>query len=125
MKKLNHKEEEVMAILWRLEKAFVNDVLAQMAEPRPPYNTVSSVVRKLEAMGLVGHETIAGSHQYFPILKREDSRSAAARRFVDHYFGGSAAALLSYFVKEEEVSVDDINHLLGSIKEKLDKKPGP
>jgi predicted transcriptional regulator len=118
MKRLTHKEEEVMTILWRLEKAFVNDILEAMEEPRPPYNTVSSIVRKLVAEGLVGYTPYGKTHQYFPILKKEDYRANAFRRFMDNYFGGSPSALLSYFVEEENVQPEDLNRLLENIKKR-------
>ncbi|MEZ4943168.1 MAG: BlaI/MecI/CopY family transcriptional regulator [Saprospiraceae bacterium] len=116
MKRLNHKEEEVMTILWRLGNAFVNDILAEMEEPKPPYNTVSSIVRKLETEGLVGYEAFGKTHRYFPILKKEDYRANAFRRFMDNYFGGSPTALLSYFVQEENLEAAELEKLLELIK---------
>ena len=117
MKKLTHKEEEVMTILWRLEKAFINDILAEMEDP-PPYNTVSSIVRKLVSEGLVGYTAYGKTHQYHPLLKKEDYRANAFKRFMDNYFGGSPAALLSYFVKEEKMDEDEVQRLLEAVKKK-------
>ena len=117
MKKLTHREEEIMTILWRLEKAFVNDILEEMEE-KPPYNTVSSIVRKLVSEGLIGYEAFGKTHRYFPILKKEDYRAGALRSFVNNYFGGSPSALLSYFVKEENVDQDELNRLLDEIKKR-------
>lgn len=125
MKRLTHKEEEVMTILWRLGKAFVHDILAEMQEPQPPYNTVSSIVRKLVAEGRVGYESFGKTHRYFPLLQKEDYRANAFRRFMDDYFGGSPSALLSYFVQEENLDAKDLNRLLSDIKrrEEEDDKP--
>ncbi len=119
MKRLTHKEEEVMTILWRLEKAFVNDILEEM-EDKPPYNTVSSIVRKLASEGLIGYEAFGKTHRYFPLLKKEDYRANVFQRLVDNYFGGSPLALLSYFVKEEQVKPEDLDRLLEQIKGKND-----
>jgi BlaI family transcriptional regulator, penicillinase repressor len=116
MKKMNHKDEEIMAILWRRGHAFVNDILADMEEPKPPYNTVSSAVRKLVDWGYVGFEAFGKTHRYFPILKKEEYRVNAFRRLVDNYFGGSPKALLSFFVKEENIDPAEIDHLLNEIK---------
>lgn len=116
MKRLNHKEEEVMTILWRLGNAFVNDILNEMDEPRPPYNTVSSIVRKLVAEGLIGYESFGKTHRYFPILKKEAYRANAFRRLMDNYFGGSPSALLSYFVREENLYPADLNKLLEEVR---------
>jgi predicted transcriptional regulator len=118
MKRLTHKEEEVMTILWRLETAFINDILNEMEEPKPPYNTVSSVVRKLVAEGLIGYEAFGKTHRYFPVLKKEDYRANAFRRFMDNYFGGSPSALLSYFAQEENLRPEDLDKLLGEIKKR-------
>ncbi len=116
MKRLNHKEEEVMTILWRLGNAFVHDILNEMDEPRPPYNTVSSIVRKLVAEELIGYESFGKTHRYFPILKKEEYRANAFRRFMDNYFGGSPSALLSYFVREENLDPADLNKLLEEVR---------
>ena len=123
MKRLTHKEEEVMTILWRLEHAFVNDILDAMEEPRPPYNTVSSIVRKLVSEGLVGYEAFGKTHRYFPILKKEAYRANAFRRFMDNYFGGSPSALLSYFVQEEDIKPEDLDKLLDAVKKRDDHHP--
>ncbi len=121
MKRLTHKEEEVMTILWRLGQAFVHDILQEMEEPKPPYNTVSSIVRKLVAEGRVGYEAFGKTHRYFPLLKKEDYRANAFRRFMSDYFGDSPSALLSYFVKEENLEAQDLDRLLAAIKKREDE----
>ncbi len=122
MRRLNHKEEEVMTILWRLGNAFVNDILNEMEAPQPPYNTVSSTIRKLEAEGLVGYEAFGKTHRYFPILKKEDYRANAFRRLMDNYFSGSPTALLSYFVQEENLQTDELDKLMEAIKKRDEKE---
>lgn len=116
MRHLTQKEEEVMTILWRLQKAFVHDILNDMEEPKPPYNTVSSIVRKLESEGLVGYEAFGKTHRYFPILRKEEYRTGVMDRLLNHFFDGSPAALLSYFVKKENVDEEDIQKLLEEVK---------
>ncbi len=117
MRRLTHKEEEIMTILWRLEKAFIHDLLEAIEEePKPPYNTVSSIVRKLVSEGYIGYTAFGKTHQYYPILRKEDYRANAFRRLMDNYFGGSPTALLSYFVKEENVNAAELNKLLDEIK---------
>lgn len=106
-----------MTILWRLGKAFVNEILQEMDEPLPPYNTVSSIVRKLVAEGVVGYTAYGKTHQYYPVLQKEEYRASAFKRLMDNYFGGSPAALLSYFVQEENVDPEEINRLLDEIKD--------
>ncbi|MDF1696313.1 MAG: BlaI/MecI/CopY family transcriptional regulator [Saprospiraceae bacterium] len=116
MEKLNHKEEEIMRILWELRKGFVKEILERMVEPKPPYNTVSSIVRKLESMGLVGHDAFGKTHRYYPILQKENYRKYSFQSFMQNYFGGSPSQLLSYFVKEEKLSPEEINQLLNELK---------
>lgn len=122
MKRLTHKEEEVMTILWRLEQAFVQDILQEMDDPKPPYTTVSSIVRKMVSEGLVGYESFGKTHRYFPILKKEAYRANAFRRFMDNYFGGSPTALLSYFAEEENIKPEDLDKLMEAIKNRDDNK---
>lgn len=116
MERLTHKEEEIMQILWNLRKGFVKEILEKMSEPKPPYNTVSSIVRKLEGMKLVGHDAFGKTHRYYPILKKENYRKQSFQVFMRNYFGGSPSQLLSYFVKEEKLSPSEIRQLLNDIK---------
>ena len=113
-----------MTILWRLEKAFVHDIIEEMEE-KPPYNTVSSIVRKLAAEGLVGYESFGKTHRYFPVLKKETYRANAFRRFMENYFGGSPSALLSYFVREENVDPEELDRLLEEIRKSEKNNPKP
>ncbi len=115
-KKLTHKEEEIMQILWQLENAFVNDILEKMEEPRPPYNTISSTVRKLVADGLIGYDAFGKTHRYFPILTKEAYRKTAFGSFMENYFAGSPEEVLSFFVKEEKVNPEELNQLLAKLK---------
>jgi predicted transcriptional regulator len=117
MKRLNHKEEEIMTILWRLGQAFVNDIIAEMEPPAPPYNTVSSIVRKLQDNGLIGFEAFGKTHRYYPILKKEEYRVGAFRRFMDNYFSGSPTDMLSFFMKEEKMDPAELDALLKKIKD--------
>ena len=118
MKKLNHKEELIMQILWKLNKAFVNDLIKEMGDNAPPYNTVSSIIRKLQGEGLVGYEAFGKTHRYFPILKKEDYRKSSFERFMDYYFGGKPEEVLSYFVEEEKINPKELDELLEKLKNK-------
>lgn len=114
---LTPREEEVMQILWKLKKAFVKEVLEELPEPRPPYNTVSSIVRKLESEGLVGYEVYGNTHQYFPILTKNSYRKFMIGRVIRNYFSGSPESLLSHFVKEEHIDVEQLREFLDHLKE--------
>lgn len=107
-----------MQILWRLEKAFVKEILDEMEAPRPPITTLSSLVRKLEDKGLVGHDSFGKAHRYYPILKKSDYRKKSFKKLMQQYFEGSPEELLSFFVKEEHIEIEDLTALLEQIKKK-------
>ena len=114
-KPLKHKEEAVMQILWKLRKAFVKEIVKEMKE-HTPYNTVSSIVRKLQKEGYIGYEDFGKTHRYFPLIEKETYRKSSFQRFVDNYFGGSPEQVLPYFVKEENIKPNELNELLERIK---------
>ncbi len=113
---LSRKEEQVMKILWQLEKAFVKEIIEELPNPKPPYNTISSIVRKLESEGHIGHEAFGKTHRYFPILKEKQYKKFAFKSLMNDYFKNSHKELLSYFVKEEKLSKSDIAQILDDLK---------
>src|SRR5690606_26203647 len=100
MKELTKAEEQVMLILWNRENAFVKDILEEMPEPKPAYNTVSTIVRILEAKGFVGHDAFGKSHRYRPVIAKDHYRKFSMNQMMKGYFGGSASKLVSFFIKE-------------------------
>ncbi|MBK8505096.1 MAG: BlaI/MecI/CopY family transcriptional regulator [Saprospiraceae bacterium] len=114
---LNPREEEIMHVLWQLKRAFVKDILEELPEPKPPYNTVSSVVRKLESEGIIGHQAYGNTHQYFAILQKTNYRKLMIGRVIRNYFSGSPESLLSHFVKEEKIDIDELKKILDQLKE--------
>lgn len=116
MDRLTHKEERIMHILWRLEHAFIHDIIAEMEEPKPPYNTVSSTVRKLVKAEIIGFDSFGKTHRYYPILRKEQYRKLTFGDMVKQYFSNNPKQLLSYFVQEEKISPEEINSLLDQIK---------
>ena len=107
-----------MQILWRLQKAFVKEIRAEMAEPKPPVTTLSSLVRKLDQEGIIGHESFGKTHRYFPVLKKEDYRKKSMKKLLTNYFSGKPEQLLSYFVNEERIDVNELSDLLEQIKKR-------
>ncbi len=118
MKQLTQAEEEIMQFLWKLEKAFVKDIVNEYDEPKPAYNTISTLIRILEKKGFVGFEAFGKSHQYFPLINKEDYSQKYLNRFVDKYFSGSYKELVSFFTKQDEMSVTDLERLLEELKNK-------
>ena len=116
MKQLTKAEEEVMQILWRLEKANVAAILEELPEPKPAYNTVSTVVRILESKGFVDHEKEGKGYRYFPLLKKSDYSNQSINKLVDNYFQGSFKSMVSFFMKKNEMSLSELEAILKDIK---------
>lgn len=115
---LNPKEEEIMQILWRLKKAFVKEIVAEMAKPRPPYTSVSTLVRKMQDRNLVGHDEFGKTHRYYPVLTKEGYRKQRFGNLFKNYFQGSPEQVVSFFLKEQKVSVDELEAILEQMKNK-------
>jgi len=118
MEELTRTEERVMQIFWKLKKAFVKDIIEAIPdEPKPPYNTISSVVRLLEKKEYVGYKAYGKTYEYFPLISKADYRKASFKKMFTNYFDNSVESLLSFMVKEEKMSEEDIN----KIKEMINK----
>ncbi len=118
MQKLTNKEEEIMHILWTLEKAFVKDVLAEITEDKPHYNTLSTIIRNLEDKGYVSYNAYGKTHQYFPIVTKEAYRKKFMNSAIDNYFNSSYKNVVSFFAKEEKISVDELKEIIALIEKK-------
>ena len=118
MQKLTNKEEEIMHILWRLKKAFVKDVLSEIKEDKPHYNTLSTIIRNLEEKGYVGYHAFGKSHQYYPIVALEDYRNKFMNSAIKDYFNNSYKNVVSFFAKEEKISVEELKEIIELIENK-------
>lgn len=121
MIKLTKAEEEVMQYLWELENAFVKDILEKFPEPKPAYNTISTIIRILEKKEFVAYKTFGRTHQYFPIIDKEEYKSFLSENLLSKYFGGSIENLVSFFAAKEEMNVNQLNELLEHIQTKKEK----
>lgn len=117
MKQLTKAEEEVMQLLWKLGKANVAALLDELAEPKPAYNTVSTIIRILEDKGFVDHEKVGKGHVYFPVLNKSDYSNQSLNKLVDGYFQGSFQSMVSFFVKKNDISLNELESILNKIKE--------
>jgi BlaI family penicillinase repressor len=116
MKELTKAEEQVMHILWNLERGFVKDIIEQFPEPKPAYNTVSTIVRILEKKEFVGYKAFGKTHQYFPLVPKETYTKYTANRLVDNYFDGSFKNLVSFFVRDNDMTVKEMDQLMQIIE---------
>lgn len=111
MEKLTAKEEEIMQALWTLDKAFVKDILVELPG-KPHYNTVSTLIRKMQDKGFVGHEAFGKTHRYYPIIPREQYRNRSLSRTLSTYFNSSPKNMVSFFAKEQKISAADLREIL-------------
>ena len=116
MQKLGKREEQIMQALWDLEKGFVKEIIECLPDPKPHYNTVSTMVRILEDKGLVGHEAFGKTHQYYPILSREDYQKGEVKDLLGKYFGNSYSRMVAHFAEEENISTEELEDILQMIK---------
>lgn len=115
MKQLTKAEEEIMQALWQLKKANVKSVIDILPDPKPAYNTVSTIIRILESKGFVDYEKQGKGHIYFPVVAKEVYSNQSINKLVDNYFQGSFKSMVSFFVKKNDVAVSDIEALLKEI----------
>jgi BlaI family transcriptional regulator, penicillinase repressor len=116
LKELTRAEDQVMQILWSLGKGFVKDIVEQMPDPKPAYNTVSTIVRILETKGFVDHKAYGKTHEYFPLITKDKYTRFYLNNMLKGYFNGSFQNLVSFFAKENKLDVKDLEKLLKEIK---------
>jgi len=114
---LTRAEEEIMRILWQLERAFVKDILAEMPEPKPAYNTVSTIIRILEKKEVVGYTAYGKTHEYFPLITEEEYKRFEMQNLMVNYFDNSLPNLVSFFVKENDLKSKDLDEIMKLINE--------
>jgi predicted transcriptional regulator len=117
MEDLIPQEEQAMRVLWKLERGIVRDVLDQMPEPKPPYTTLASTVKSLEKKGYLGHKAYGKTHEYFVLIKETDYRKKTFNKVVKDFFEGSVENVLSFLLKEEKISSQEVDKIQRLIDE--------
>ena len=124
MKELTRAEEQVMQVLWALGKGFVKDVVDALPDPKPAYNTVSTIVRILEKKGFVSHTAFGKSHEYYPLTSKYEYKKTFVKSFLKRYFGGSFPEMVSFFAGERDLSLRDLEEIQGLLGDEIDKQKG-
>lgn len=114
---LTRAEEEIMRILWQLKKAFVKDILAEMPEPKPAYNTVSTIIRILEKKKVVGYTAYGKTHEYYPLITEEEYKRFEMKQLMTNYFDNSLPNLVSFFVKDNDLKTKDLDEIMKLIND--------
>jgi len=123
-KELTKAEREIMHIYWELEAGFVNDVMASLPEPKPAYNTVSTISRILVSKGFLSYRAYGKSHQYYPVVSKEAYTEGMMHSVMQQYFDNSFKQLVSFFSQKEKVSIEELEEILALLKQEENaKKP--
>lgn len=118
MNKLTNKEEEILHALWKLDKAFVKDIIAILPEPKPHYNTISTIIRNMEEKGYIKHVAFGKTHQYFPVVSKEEYRKTFMNKTINNYFENSYKNVVSFFAKEEKISIKELQEIINVIEKR-------
>jgi len=121
MRELTRAEEEVMQVLWRIKKGFVKDILEHFDDPKPAYNTVSTIVRILQDKGFVDHKAYGRTHEYFPLVSKSDYSKSHLSTFVNDYFSNSFGKMVSFFAKESTISVKEMEDIMKLMEKEVKK----
>jgi BlaI family penicillinase repressor len=119
LKELTKAEEQIMQILWQLKEGLVKDILEKISEPKPAYNTVSTVVRVLEGKGFIDHKAYGNSHVYFPVISEDEYRKFTFDKLMNNYFDNSYKSLVSFIADEKDLGLkelDELTELINKLK---------
>ena len=119
---LTKAEERIMQILWDIEKGFIKDIQEHFPDPKPPYNTISTIVRVLVKKEILAYKSYGGSHQYYPLISREQYRSEQMGRLMKHYFGNSLKEVVSFFSEKKDLDIDELDEALKMLEELKTKR---
>jgi predicted transcriptional regulator len=122
LKELTKAEEQVMQILWQLKEAIVKDIIEQMSDPKPAYNTVSTVVRVLEGKGFIDHKAYGNSHVYYPLITEDQYKKFTFDKMMKNYFSNSYQSLVSFIVDEKKLGVKELDELTSLIDQLKNQK---
>ena len=114
-KQLTKAEEQIMQVLWELKIASVKEVIEQLPEPKPAYNTVSTIIRILETKEFVGHKPKGRGYEYYPLIEKAEYSNESLHKLMDGYFGGSFKSMVSFFMKENKMDIQELESILKEV----------
>lgn len=122
MRELTRAEEQVMQVLWKLKKGFVKDLLEHFDDPKPAYNTVSTIIRILQDKGFVTHKAYGRTHEYYPLISKSEYSKNQMHNFVNDYFSNSFGKMVSFFAKEKSISVKEMEDIMKIMEGEVKKQ---
>lgn len=123
MRELTKAEEQVMQVLWKNGPSFVKEIIAELPDPKPAYSTTSTIVRILQDKGFVSHHAYGPTHQYFPLVSKDDYSHFSMKKMLNNYFDGSVKKMVSFFSRKEKIDSKEMEEILEILK-KHDQKHG-
>jgi predicted transcriptional regulator len=121
MTELTKAEEQVIRVMWDQGKTTVKTIIEDLPDPKPAYNTVSTIVRILEKKGFVDHEPEGKGYVYFTLISKEEYTKKFLRKIVSNYFDGSFKNLVSFFVKENKMNLSDVEEMMEEIRKEKEE----
>ncbi len=122
MRELTRAEEQVMQVLWKIKKGFVKDILEHFNEPKPAYNTISTIVRILQDKGFVNHKAYGRTHEYYPVVSKNEYSKNHLNNFVNDYFSNSFEKMVSFFAREQNISVREMEEIMKIMEGEVKKQ---
>jgi BlaI family transcriptional regulator, penicillinase repressor len=122
MQELTKAEEQVMHILWKLENAFVKDVIEYLPKPKPAYNTISTIIRILEKKKFVDHHVFGNTHRYYPLISKKEYTKEFMKGFVSNYFSNSYRQMVSFFAKENDLTLMEMEEVKKLLDEQMERR---
>ncbi|SRR6056297_839757 len=124
MKELTQAEEQIMEYLWQIEAGFVKDIRDRFPDPKPAYNTVSTIIRILEKKGVIGHRSYGKSHQYYPLVTRSEYKRRRFKDVLSKHFSNSYKSFVSFFTREKDLSLTELEEMKQMVEEEIQKRKG-
>lgn len=118
IKQLTKAEEQIMQVLWSLQEASVKDIIEQLEEPKPAYNTVSTIIRILETKEFVSHKTEGRGYLYFPLVPKSEYSNQSLHKLMNGYFEGSFKSMVSFFMKENKMDMKELEEIMKEVNQK-------
>lgn len=122
MRELTRAEEQVMQVLWKIKRGFVKEILEHFDEPRPAYNTISTIVRILQEKGFVSHKAYGRTHEYFPVVSKDEYSKSHLKTFVRDYFSNSFEKMVSFFARDKGITVKEMEEIMKIMEEEMKKQ---
>ncbi|MDX9930544.1 MAG: BlaI/MecI/CopY family transcriptional regulator [Bacteroidales bacterium] len=122
MRELTRAEEQIMMVLWKIKKGFVKDILEHLGDPKPAYNTVSTIVRILQEKGFVKHKAFGRTHEYYPVVTKRAYSKQQMGNFISSYFSNSYHQMVSFFAREKAISIKEMEEIMKMMSEEIEKQ---